>query len=109
MWHNIGKQLGLPTRSLVGWLVSRFLKVGNRVLEEKAVRLCEIQPGDTVLEVGHGPGLGLQSAAGLLTQPSGSLIGVDYSKYMHQVNLSAFKAHIHVHIAYTVYHKPRGQ
>ncbi|XP_030211732.1 uncharacterized protein zgc:194242 isoform X2 [Gadus morhua] len=85
MWHNIGKQLGLPTRSLVGWLVSRFLKVGNRVLEEKAVRLCGIQPGDTVLEVGHGPGLGLQSAAGLLTQPSGSLIGVDYSKYMHQM------------------------
>ena len=89
MWRNIGNQLGLPTRSLVGWLVSKFLKVGNRVLEEKAVRLCGIQPGDTVLEVGHGPGLGLQSAAALLTEPSGSLIGVDYSKYMHQVNLRA--------------------
>ncbi|KAG7279870.1 hypothetical protein CRUP_016197 [Coryphaenoides rupestris] len=76
MWPNIGKQLGHPTSSLAGWLVSRFLRVGNRVLEEKAVRLCGIQPGDTVLEVGHGPGLGLQAAASLLTQPSGSLIGM---------------------------------
>ncbi|KAK0147337.1 putative methyltransferase YdaC [Merluccius polli] len=85
MWPNVGKQLGHPRASLVGWLVSRFLRVKNRLLEENAARLCGIQPGDTVLEVGHGPGLGLQSAARLLTHPSGSLIGVDYSKYMHQM------------------------
>lgn len=86
MWPTIGKQLGHPTSSLAGWLVSRLLRVRNRILEENAVRLCGIQPGDRVLEVGHGPGLGLQSAARLLTLPSGSLVGVDYSKYMHQVN-----------------------
>lgn len=85
MWPNIGKQLGHPTSSLAGWLVSRVLRVRNRFVEENAVRLCGIQPGDTVLEVGHGPGLGLQSAARLLTHPSGSLIGVDFSKYMHQM------------------------
>lgn len=86
MWaEKLGKQLGHPTRSVVGWLVSKFLKVHNSVAEENAVRLSGIQPGDTVLELGHGPGLGLQSAAKLLTEPTGHLIGVDYSKYMHQV------------------------
>ncbi|KAM6928689.1 putative methyltransferase YdaC isoform 2-T4 [Lycodopsis pacificus] len=85
MWAEIlGKQLGHPTRTVAGWLVSRYLKVYNHIIEESAVQLCGIQPGDTVLELGHGPGLGLQSAAKLLTEPTGRLIGVDYSAYMHQ-------------------------
>lgn len=82
---KLGKQLGHPTRSIPGWLTSKLLIRRNRVLEENAVQLCGIQPGDTVLELGHGPGLGLQSAAKLLTGPTGHLIGVDYSEYMHQV------------------------
>lgn len=53
------------------------------MLEENAVKLSNIQPNDTVLEVGHGPGIGLQAASQLLTGPKGKLIGVDYSKYMH--------------------------
>ncbi|XP_026188177.1 uncharacterized methyltransferase YdaC-like isoform X2 [Mastacembelus armatus] len=86
MWAaKVGKQLGHPTRSVAGWLIIKILKVYNRVLVEKSVQLCKIRPGDTVLEVGHGPGLGLQSAAKLLTQPTGQLIGVDYSEYMHQM------------------------
>lgn len=86
MWaEKLGKQLGLPTRSVAGWLVSKFLTARNQVLEENAVQLSGIQPGDTVLELGHGPGLGLQAAAKLLTEPTGRLIGVDYSEYMHQV------------------------
>lgn len=82
---KVGKQLGHPTRSVAGWLVSKLLRFRNQILEENAVRLCGIQPGDTVLELGHGPGLGLPSAAKLLTEPKGHLIGVDYSEYMHQV------------------------
>ncbi|TMS15831.1 putative methyltransferase YdaC [Larimichthys crocea] len=86
MWaEKLGKQLGLPTRSVAGWLVSKLLTARNRVLEENAVQLSGIQPGDTVLELGHGPGLGLQAAAKLLTEPTGRLIGVDYSEYMHQM------------------------
>lgn len=83
--EKIGKQLGHPTRSVVGWLVTKYLAVFNRFLEENAVQLTDIQPGETVLELGHGPGLGLQAAAKLLTDPSGHLIGVDLSKYMHRV------------------------
>lgn len=86
MWaEKLGKQLGHPTRSVAGWLIGKLLTARNQVLEENTVHLCGIQPGDTVLELGHGPGMGLQSAAKLLTDPTGRLIGVDYSEYMHQV------------------------
>lgn len=84
--EKLGKQLGRPTWSVAGWLVSRFFIARNKVLEENAVLLCDIQPGDTVLEIGHGPGLGLELAAKQLTKPMGQLIGVDYSEYMHMVS-----------------------
>ncbi|KAG7520235.1 putative 24-C-methyltransferase-like [Solea senegalensis] len=86
MWaKTIGKQLGNPERSVLGWLVSKLLINHNQVLEESAVQLSGIHPGDTVLELGHGPGLGLQAAAKLLSSPLGHVIGVDYSEYMHQM------------------------
>lgn len=55
------------------------------MLEENAVKLSNIQPDDTILEVGHGPGIGLQLASQLLQGPKGKLIGVDYSEYMHRM------------------------
>lgn len=83
--EKMSQQLGRPTRSVAGWLVSKFFKVNNQIVEEKAVLHCEIHPEETVLELGHGPGLGLHFAAKMLTGPKGRLIGVDYSEYMHQV------------------------
>ncbi|KAK3547566.1 hypothetical protein QTP86_025473 [Hemibagrus guttatus] len=83
--RKIGQQLGRPTQSLLGWLTSKFLKRYNQILEENAVKLCEIQPDETVLELGHGPGLGLQEAVQRLTGPRGKLLGVDYSNYMHHM------------------------
>lgn len=95
MWYEgLRKQLGLPTRSVAGWLASKFLKLHNRVVEEHAVKLSGIQPRDTVLELGHGPGLGLEAAAKLLTDPRGRLIGVDYSRYMHEVSVKS-KMHMY--------------
>lgn len=86
MWaEKMSQQLGRPTRSVAGWLISKFLKVNSQIVEEKAVLHSGIQPGDTVLELGHGPGLGLHFAAKMLTGPRGHLIGVDHSEYMHQV------------------------
>lgn len=58
------------------------------------MKLCNIQPNDTVLELGHGPGLGLQAAVQLLTGPQGKLIGVDYSQYMHEMASKRMKEHI---------------
>ncbi|XP_048840360.1 uncharacterized methyltransferase YdaC isoform X5 [Brienomyrus brachyistius] len=82
---KLSKQLGRPTQSLVGWIVTKLMVWQNPLLEEHAVRLCGIRPDDTVLELGHGPGLGLVAAAPLLSGPKGKLIGVDYSEYMHQL------------------------
>lgn len=94
LFRKLGQQLERPTQSLPGWLVSKFLKVHNKILEENAVKLCEIQPNETVLELGHGPGLGLQEAIRLLTGPRGKLLGVDYSKYMHHMATERMQEHI---------------
>uniref|UniRef100_W5MWZ4 Zgc:194242 n=1 Tax=Lepisosteus oculatus TaxID=7918 RepID=W5MWZ4_LEPOC len=80
--RKLNQQLGKPVKSLTGWLLTKFFLWHNRVLEENAVKLAEIQPDDTVLELGFGLGLGLQAAAPLLTGPRGKLFGVDYSEYM---------------------------
>uniref|UniRef100_A0A8C7J2D9 Methyltransferase type 11 domain-containing protein n=1 Tax=Oncorhynchus kisutch TaxID=8019 RepID=A0A8C7J2D9_ONCKI len=40
-----------------------------------------------VLQVGFGPGLGLQEALKYLTDPRGKLFGLDVSEYMHKVAL----------------------
>ncbi|KAI1893074.1 hypothetical protein AGOR_G00140130 [Albula goreensis] len=89
--EKISKQLGQPTKSLLGWMVKRSLIKNNRILEENAVKLCAIQPTDTVLELGFGPGVGLEAAAQLLSSPEGKLIGVDYSEYMYKVSTQRMK------------------
>ena len=40
----------------------RRLKEGNRDVELTAVKLSEIEPHHTVLEVGFGPGIGVRAA-----------------------------------------------
>ncbi|XP_030625314.1 uncharacterized protein zgc:194242 [Chanos chanos] len=82
--NKIARQLGHPTQSLIGWVLSKVFNRMNWVLEENAVKMCGISPNDTVLELGHGPGLGLEAAARLLSGPNGKLLGVDHSEYMHQ-------------------------
>ena len=42
--------------------LQRFLVSRNSILEKNAARLCNIQPHHHVLEVGFGPGIGLQHA-----------------------------------------------
>lgn len=91
---KLGQQLGRPTQSLFGWLTSKFLKIHNRILEENAVKLCDIQPNETVLELGYGPGLGVQAAVQHLSGPGGKLLGVDYSKYMHHMATERMQEHI---------------
>jgi 16S rRNA A1518/A1519 N6-dimethyltransferase RsmA/KsgA/DIM1 with predicted DNA glycosylase/AP lyase activity len=43
-------------------LLQKYLVKTNRLVEHAAVRLCNIQPDDNVLEVGFGPGVGLNEA-----------------------------------------------
>lgn len=92
--NQVGKQLGHPTYSLSGWLVSKFFKWHNQVLEENAVKFCNIEPNNTVLELCHGPGFGLHYASQLLTGPEGKLFGVDHSQYMHEMASKRMKEQI---------------
>ncbi|XP_017539543.1 putative methyltransferase YrhH isoform X1 [Pygocentrus nattereri] len=94
MLLRFGQQLARPTQSVSGWLVSKFFKLHNHLLEENAVKLCDLQPDETVLELGHGPGLGLQHALHRLTGPQGRLLGVDYSEYMHRMASELMKEQI---------------
>ncbi|XP_038675972.1 arsenite methyltransferase-like isoform X1 [Scyliorhinus canicula] len=91
---RLTQQLGKPSQGLWGWLVNRYLEKKNRFLEVNAVKLCNIQPESVVLEVGFGPGLGLQEAAKRITYPKGKLYGVDYSDYMHSVTSRRLQADI---------------
>uniref|UniRef100_A0A8C4T5U9 Zgc:194242 n=1 Tax=Erpetoichthys calabaricus TaxID=27687 RepID=A0A8C4T5U9_ERPCA len=67
------------------WLIKKYLERKNKILEENAVNLAQIQPNSVVLELGFGPGLGLQEAVHHLTDSKGKLYGIDYSEYMHKV------------------------
>ena len=40
----------------------KFFEGKNRFLEINAVKLCELKPNHQVLELGFGPGLGLEAA-----------------------------------------------
>ncbi|XP_055510762.1 arsenite methyltransferase-like [Leucoraja erinacea] len=88
------RQLAKPTHSLLGWVAKKLFERNNRFLEESAVKLCDIQPGNVVLELGFGPGLGLQEAARRLTQPGGKLYGLDISEYMYNTASERLQADI---------------
>uniref|UniRef100_A0A673HQG3 Methyltransferase domain-containing protein n=1 Tax=Sinocyclocheilus rhinocerous TaxID=307959 RepID=A0A673HQG3_9TELE len=75
-------------------LPNKFFKWHNQILEENAVKLCNKQPNDMLLEIGHGLGLGLQAASQLLTDPEGKLLGVDYFQYMHEIASKRMKEQI---------------
>lgn len=104
IFSKLGKELGQPTQSLAGWLVTKTMLRQNRIMEENAVKLCDIKPNETVLELGHGPGFGLQDAVQHLTGAKGKLFGVDYSKYMHNMASEKMKEHI-ASGKVTLYHK----
>ncbi|XP_069046400.1 uncharacterized protein [Lepisosteus oculatus] len=92
--RKLNQQFGKPVKSLTGWILTKFFLWHNRVQEENAVKLAEIQPDDTVLELGFGVGLGLQAAAPLLTGFRGKLFGVDHSEYMFQKASERMRAEI---------------
>eukprot|EP00063_Salmo_salar_P032263 XP_014007098.1 PREDICTED: uncharacterized protein LOC106575236 [Salmo salar] len=69
----------------MGLYTKRNLEKYNNVMIKNIVKLCQIQAHHAVLEVGFGPGLGLQEAFKYLTEPRGRLFGLDVSEYMQRV------------------------
>ncbi len=77
------RQFGRPS-GLIGQLVGYVLatRPSNRERNHRTLELLEIKPEDWVLEIGYGPGLGIQWAAEQAFR--GKVVGVDHSKEMHR-------------------------
>jgi ubiquinone/menaquinone biosynthesis C-methylase UbiE len=77
-----------------GRMAGNMMARGNETEVKWTVELLNIQPGDQVLEVGFGPGVGIRYAAQKATQ--GLVAGLDYSDTMVKVaskrNADAVKA-----------------
>jgi ubiquinone/menaquinone biosynthesis C-methylase UbiE len=78
LWHSLAQQFRQPS-GIVGRVLG-FLFRMNRQGIDWTIEQLEIQPTDHVLEIGFGPGLGIQRAASLATQ--GRVAGVDFSQTM---------------------------
>ncbi len=77
--HSWGRQLRKP-EGILGNLVALFMTMSTRELNNWTIDLLNIQPTDRVLELGFGPGLGIQRVAEIATQ--GFVAGVDFSELM---------------------------
>jgi SAM-dependent methyltransferase len=77
-------QFGRP-HGLIGRLAGSIMahRASNQLRNRWTVGLLDLQPSDQVLEVGSGPGIALAQVAGCLT--SGRVVGLDYSKTMHDM------------------------
>ncbi len=80
LWHRLAQQFRQPT-GILGRLAGFFFRINLEGIEW-TINLLEIQPTDHVLEIGFGPGHGIQHAAKIATQ--GRVAGVDFSETMLQ-------------------------
>jgi SAM-dependent methyltransferase len=68
-------------------------RASNKLRNRWTVDLLNLEPSNQVLEVGSGPGIALAQVAGRLK--SGQVVGLDYSKTMHDMaakrNRQAFR------------------
>ena len=79
MMASIRSQFGHP-HGVMGQIVGWILAMENQERIAWAVQQLDLQPSDSVLEIGFGPGLGIQQA--LAQVPQGSVAGVDISEVM---------------------------
>ncbi|WP_044559224.1 class I SAM-dependent methyltransferase [Azospirillum sp. B4] len=79
-WHGLGNQLRHPT-GVVGRLLGLVMNRLNALPNQAAVEALAPRPGDTVLELGSGPGHGVALAMAAVG-PAGIVHGVDQSAVM---------------------------
>jgi ubiquinone/menaquinone biosynthesis C-methylase UbiE len=80
LWHRLAQQFRQPT-GFLGRLSGFFFRINLEGIEW-TINLLAIQPTDHVLEIGFGPGHGIQQVARLAAQ--GRVAGVDFSETMLQ-------------------------
>lgn len=84
----------------VGQLIGNSMAQQHVAENDWTVSLLKVQPTDTILEVGFGPGIAIQRVAALTTQ--GHVAGIDFSRTMvaaaSRRNKQAMKAgHVSLH------------
>ncbi|MDE3041412.1 MAG: methyltransferase domain-containing protein [Nitrospirota bacterium] len=78
LWHRLAQQFRQPT-GILGRLAGVFFRINLEGIDW-AISLLEIQPTDHVLEIGFGPGHGIQQVARIASQSR--VAGVDFSEAM---------------------------
>lgn len=78
LWHTLAQQFRQPA-GFLGRLAGFFFRINLEGIDW-TIGLLEIQPTDHVLEIGFGPGHGIQQVAKLAAQ--GRVAGVDLSEVM---------------------------
>jgi ubiquinone/menaquinone biosynthesis C-methylase UbiE len=78
LWHRLAQQFRRPV-GFVGRLAGFLFRINLEGIEW-TISLLEIQPNDHVLEIGFGPGHGIQQVARLAMR--GRVAGVDFSETM---------------------------
>jgi SAM-dependent methyltransferase len=83
-------QFGRP-HGLVGRLAGSIMahRASNKLRNRWTVDLLNLEPSNQVLEVGSGPGIALAQVAGRLK--SGQVVGLDYSKTMHDMAAKRYR------------------
>ena len=83
MMRVLDSAFGHP-RGPLGRVGGAVMARGNVEQEQWAVAAAQLQPGEDVLVVGHGPGVGLALAAGAVGL-TGHVVGVDPSETMRRM------------------------
>jgi ubiquinone/menaquinone biosynthesis C-methylase UbiE len=73
------RAFGRP-RGVLGRLGGMIMARTNRWMARRTIDLLEVQPSDRVLEIGFGPGVGIEFLANAI--PSGWVAGIDPSEEM---------------------------
>jgi cyclopropane fatty-acyl-phospholipid synthase-like methyltransferase len=77
----IAAQFKKPS-GLFGMFSSNVMIKGNKANYEKLIRDLDLQPGDKLLEIGYGPGVGINMIAKACT--SCTIHGIDFSTLMYR-------------------------
>jgi cyclopropane fatty-acyl-phospholipid synthase-like methyltransferase len=77
-----------PLGILAGRIMSK--RSSNQQRSAWTVELLNLHLGDRVLELGYGPGLGIEAALALL--PAGTLVGLDHSDTMRKMATKRIRA-----------------
>ena len=78
LWHSLAQQFRQPS-GFLGQLAGFLFRI-NRERINWTIGQLDVQPADHMLEIGFGPGHGIQRAAGLAVL--GKVAGVDFSETM---------------------------